>query len=274
VLAEQLRVRHSQVRRAVDAGRRKSFMAFQTHSGTWPRFVLLFEGRSGSTYLMESLDAHPQIVAAHEILFEVKSDGAEAQLDLVRRFFAEDRGQTIRAVGFKTKLTDVLDPPAFARELQAHGARVIHLARHNLVKLAVSVLNAARLRRTIGRSNLHDPTDRPPPEAVDVQALDAILRERSARNRALAEYVDRLGLPVLRLWYEDLLADEAGVIARCCSFLGVPPAAVHGRALKVTPDDLRAALLNFDEVKRFYAGTSYEAMLDEVIVPRSPRARP
>src|SRR5262249_43296180 len=115
------------------------------------RFVLLFEGRSGSTYLMESLDAHPQVVAAHEILTELKlePDVARLQLERTRAFLTEPRDGAIAAVGFKTKLADVVDRDAFAALLRALDVRIIHLRRRNLIKLALSVLNAKRLRQAI-----------------------------------------------------------------------------------------------------------------------------
>jgi hypothetical protein len=36
---------------------------------------------------------------------------------------------------------------------------------------------------------------------------------------------------------------------------------------KITSDDLHAAIVNFDDLRSRYAGTPYEAMFDEVLVP-------
>ena len=41
---------------------------------------------------------------------------------------------------------------------------------------------------------------------------------------------------------------------------------VQGGTLKNTGDDLRSAVLNFDDLRRRYAGTRCEAMFDEVHV--------
>ena len=40
------------------------------------RFVLLFEGRTGSTYLMEGLAQHPHIEAHREVLDPLPARGA------------------------------------------------------------------------------------------------------------------------------------------------------------------------------------------------------
>ena len=82
------------------------------------RFVLLFPGRSGSTYVISALDAHPH---DHREGRGPRSrsgpQGPEAQLDWTRRYFRGPLVNRNKAVGFKTKLRDVLDQDGFARIL-------------------------------------------------------------------------------------------------------------------------------------------------------------
>jgi hypothetical protein len=42
---------------------------------------------------------------------------------------------------------------------------------------------------------------------------------------------------------------------------------VTGQTLKITSDDLRAAIVNFDQLRANYVGTQYEPMFDEVLLP-------
>jgi len=76
-------------------------------------FVLLFEGRTGSSYLIESLDAHPHVRAKGEYLVKLRDKGAEAQLSWAKRSLTTSFITRYRAVGFKTKLRDILNPEKF-----------------------------------------------------------------------------------------------------------------------------------------------------------------
>jgi hypothetical protein len=46
-------------------------------------------------------------------------------------------------------------------------------------------------------------------------------------------------------------------------FLDVADVATEGKTLKHTSDDLRQAILNFEELRAGYAGTRYAPMFDE-----------
>ena len=73
----------------------------------------------------------------------------------------------------------------------------------------------------------------------------------------------------MRLTYEQLLTDPSGSFAAVFDFLGVDPMTVESNSLKVTSDDLRASVRNFDELRDHYVGTPLEPMFDEVLVPGS-----
>jgi hypothetical protein len=79
--------------------------------------------------------------------------------------------------------------------------------------------------------------------------------------------VNHLGLPLFRLCYEDLLGKKDESLERLFQFLGARPMSVRGQTLKITSDDLRAAIVNFDQLRANYVGTQYEPMFDEVLLP-------
>ena len=81
------------------------------------RFVLLFVGRTGSTYLITALNSHPEVVAYGESLEEFKEGESSAQLDRVRNLLTPRFVGRIKVLGFKTKRVDVLDPSSFAQLL-------------------------------------------------------------------------------------------------------------------------------------------------------------
>jgi LPS sulfotransferase NodH len=232
-------------------------------------FVVLFQGRTGSTFLVEALDSHPQVRADYERLASDKwaKKGAAAQLDAARESLAAPPGSPWRAVGFKTKLGDVLDPPGLAALLAEEDARVIHLKRRNLVKLTVSSFNSQRVHERTGDWNLYSrDAAASEPLTIEPEWFSARLRRVVEHDEALDRYVAAAARPTLTLFYEDLLLDTQASVDRAFSFLGVEPIPARGMTVKATADDLRAALANFEELRAGFAGTPFEAMFDEVLV--------
>jgi len=230
-------------------------------------FVVLFIERDGSTYLTSLLASHPQVRVVYErfAVLRQQGAGAQAQLGWAASYLKPPLVGRAAAIGFKTKLVDVLDRDGFAALLRARACHILLMRRQNHVKAVVSRINARRLHDVTGNWNLYDSADRMPPMQVDPAEFDRYLQERAAAERELQDYVARLELPTLRLVYEEMLVDRAAALARVFEFLQVRPVALQGRTLKHTPDDLRQVVLNFDEMVQLYAGTAYEPMFREVI---------
>jgi LPS sulfotransferase NodH len=227
-------------------------------------FVILFEGRSGSSHLTSLLNSHPNMRARPEELVKIKQrgEGAQEQIDWVLRSLEAPPNSPLQAVGFKTKLRDVIDRDAFTSALHDRRARILHLERQNLVKLAVSSINAARLAKSTGKYNLLKDTDRLPAAPIDVDELRTNITRRAEWQDMLRAYLESIELPILHLTYEGLLAGETRTLGRVFSFLDVPSAPVSSPILKNTPDDLRQAVSNFDELRSHFVGTPFEAMFD------------
>ena len=68
------------------------------------KFVILFEGRTGSSYLISSLDSHPKVRAFGEVLVASKSVGHEAQAKRTKEILTTTFFSRNKAIGFKTKL--------------------------------------------------------------------------------------------------------------------------------------------------------------------------
>jgi LPS sulfotransferase NodH len=166
-------------------------------------------------------------------------------------------------------MVDVLDSAGFADVLQRHRCKIIQLRRRNTIKGVVSTLNARRQWEQSGNWNLLSESTRLPPFKIDSADLDRLLVERERLDSELVEYVDALHLPTLRLFYEDLLANPVAFVHQAVDFLGIERQPVSGATLKNTDDDLREAILNFDELRSRYVGTPYESMFDEVLAPIS-----
>ncbi len=232
----------------------------------WPKpahFIILFFGRTGSTVLIEELRRQRRIRAEYEILAECKRRGPEAQLERARRCYARSL-RPLRAAGFKTKLWDVLDPEGLASLLRQVEARVIHMRRANVVKGAISTINADRLRQRTGQWTMYREDHRPEPFAIDIGRLRSWIASREEGDERIRAYIRDLDLPSMELTYEDLVGRPGEAVERLGEFLGVqllPPALDRTHSKKVTPDDLRDILTNYDAVAEALQGTPYEPML-------------
>lgn len=231
------------------------------------RFVILIQGRSGSSYLVQALNNHTAILCAGEKLKDLKTEGAEKQLQWARKFLSPGLFSRHRAVGFKTKLSDVLNPAAFGELLQEKQALVISLDRRNRIKMAVSSYRGKLLHEKTGRWQLYAAEDRPPPVRIGLEEFQPLLERIERNGQRMESFLQELDLPLLELYYEDLFLDQPATFAKIFAFLGVEEQPVSSNIIKNTSDDLREAILNFDEVKAHYLGTPYEAMFDEVLFP-------
>lgn len=232
-------------------------------------FVILFVERAGSTFLITALKSHPEVQALTEKFDAMRKEGKDAaeQLEWANTYLTPPLVGTHRAVGFKTKLVDVLDRDGFARLIAERKCHVIQMLRRNPVKAVVSTLNARRQWNLSGNWNRLSDNTKLPPFTVDPAEFARLLEEREQLDRDVEGYVTALQRPTLRLFYEDLLQDEHAFVSKTLNFLNCADLPLTSLTLKNTSDDLREAVVNFDELRASYAGTRYESMFDEVMIP-------
>ena len=241
-------------------------------------FVILFNGRSGSSHIVSCLNSHPHAVTYGE-MFPGKSRDEQVSLveamiagqplealtdaALPNRFRHPQTGKGTRfdAVGLKTKPGDLADREWFSSFLRAHHFKVVHLSRDNHVKRALSMIGCRILRQNTGLFNAVEPDQVLGSLQVDPDALFAECQKAEGAEIRLAAYVDSLGLTTHHMTYESLLEDETSSFRNLLDFLGLEPAPLQGRIHKNLNDNLRDAIRNFDEVAARFAGSRHEALL-------------
>lgn len=234
-------------------------------------YVILFIERDGSTYLTSLLTSHPQVQAVYErfAVLKQKDASAQDQLRWAKEFFTPPLIGRWKAIGFKTKLVDVLDRQGFVEILEQKNCHVIQMRRRNFIKAVISRINARQLYEATGNWNLYDKGDRRPPMQVDLQEFDRFLLEREQADQELDKFVSALELPKIMVEYEDLLYEKEKTLSKIFAFLRIRDFTVESKTLKHTSDDLREVVLNFEELRSHYRGTVYQDMFDEASI-RTP----
>lgn len=220
-------------------------------------FVIFAQGRTGSTLLVDLLRSHPDVHCDEEILFR-RVIAPIAWVQSQRRRYAESH------YGFKVKpyqLTEdqQTDPATFLLRLHGRGWKVLHLWRRNVLRHALSNMVAEHVGRFVFRGEA-------PPAArgiiVDTEMLLGAIRtrtEQSVRERTALE-----GIPHASVCYEDDLLDERrhqATLDRLSDQLGLPAAPAQTVVRRITENDLRGAIANYDEVAAAIAGTQWAPLL-------------
>lgn len=236
------------------------------------RFVLLFQGRTGSTYVTDRVNAHPKVKMEPEVWggwgFLISQDEIhehkQKQSEWLNQLYLGVQNSDQWATGFKTKIDDVLDKRHFMSFIRKHNIRIIFLTRRNTIKLVVSEINAQRLFDKSSTWNLESENDRLNAFRLDLDKFHEQLMWREKVEKWLASYITVLSQPTLTLFYEDMLIDNQGFFTQLYDFLNVPYMDTVGKTFKNTSNDLREVISNYDELLVRYKYTIYEPMILDV----------
>lgn len=230
------------------------------------RFVLVANGRTGSTLLADLLRSHPAIQCEDEVLNETRWRGMHRPLGWLARAFPmpylgwRARRATRPVYGFKLKtggqvygLGRVLDG------LHRRGWRLIHLHRRDALQQALSwsVAQASgRWQTTAGQPG------EPHPVTLEVEGFLRDLRTCVKDRQALAGAMRHL--PHLPLVYEaDLESAEQwpATTARVCAWLGVAPVPLGSRHVKTWDRPYAEVVTNHAEVMAAVARSPFGGLL-------------
>ena len=250
------------------------------------RFVVLARQRSGSTWLIDLLDSHPQITTFSEIFqydaygkldwkgneeiltwqsyrgLHPPGPGRLALLQLYFRYLDEeiftDRGDAT-TVGIKLMYNQAVSAFAILAYLKVRRVSVVHLIRRNHLDAVLS--EEGRNLRSVAHAQV----------GVDVASVKIDLDTHSLLNRleerelavreAQAEF-SRLSIPYCEVVYEDLLEDNSRV-NNVLRFLKLEPvtAGLTSNLQKLNRADHRELLANYEQVRARLAGTKYADLL-------------
>lgn len=247
------------------------------------RFIVAGTQRSGTTLIQTTLNSHPDIFCEGE-LFRMKhlikkmprknwdKPGYRwwlgkkidkwalhtiARRISVRQYldwFIEKYSSPI--LGFKLMWNQTQRFPGTLPYILDNKFLVIHVRRKNVFRSLVSGF-AANAR------GQHHSTEAIETPKITLPTHDLLHRlDKISLNNSNWENMKQY-LPYLQIDYDDYIADKQKGNHSMLEFLGVATdIPIESHLIKVTPNNLRSIISNFDEVEKILRNTKYEAMLE------------
>jgi LPS sulfotransferase NodH len=238
------------------------------------KFVIVGIARTGSTLLLNLLNAHRGVLAFGELF---RGDGRigwdtapflrhqsprlmrlleTRPLDFLEREVFRRWPREIGAVGFKLFYYHARDGAQAAIWDYIRSEPeilIIHIKRLNILEqyLSLTVAHATNIWSTSGR----------PAAAADPIRLDPDdCRQHFEKVRAYEGDCEAFfaGRQVETVTYEELVADKSGVMRRICAQLGLPAEPVEARIVRQRRQPLSHAIANYEELRACFAGSLWE----------------
>lgn len=250
------------MKRRLDSGARYAPALVARWTTPSKKFVIVTLGRTGSELLVELLDSHPDITCRGELLAD---SPRLPQLHVRARAAAAGLGQA-KAFGWKLLLAQFVDNPRlngrldYLAHLNEGGYQILLLERRDYLQQAIS-WNRAEIGSYHYRQG--EKTEFVP-SLIEPELLLYWTRVNEEAAVALRRSVG--ALPRLELVYEDDLLDPAvhqATVDRVCAYLGIGPAPVSSRLIKVAPRRTDEMLSNWDEVKALFTRSGAAHLLGD-----------
>lgn len=240
----------------------------------YKRFVIFGVARTGSTLLLDLLNAQSQVIAFGELF---RGDGAigwdippflTQQSPRLRRMseaqplaFLETAvfrrwPKEIAAVGFKLFYHHARSGPQAA--VRDHlrddpDLAIIHIKRRNILEQYLSL-------RVAHATNVWSTTKQPDrtaePIRLDPQECLRHFEEVRAQEAACDAFF--AARRILTLSYEDLVADRSSTMQSVAAHLGLQFEPVEARLVRQRTQPLSCAIANYDELREVFAGSLWE----------------
>ena len=267
-------------RRRSDALARAILKLRSLRGGTgYRKFVIVGIARTGSTWLVDLLNAHSQVQAFGELFRSMDAVGwdvrpfATHQSPKLLALYRSDPLAFLEqcvyrrwpaeygAVGFKLFYYHARQPPhavVWDRLAADRSIRIIHVKRANVLSQYCSLQLA---HQTDVWSSRRAPTSEPPSIRLEVEAC----REHFAAVRAAEAECALLfsSHDVIDLYYEDLVSDRDRQMQAIQSFLALRHEPVSSALLRQRRRPLSHDIANYDDLKRAFAGTQWAEFFRE-----------
>lgn len=218
------------------------------------KYVVIFQGRSGSKYLHELMSLHSEIEAYTEVFHERKkryNSSSQVMRKLDSLFSDKVSGFQFRFPRHFNEFPEVVK----WMEENSHDLKVIFLHRDNKLKAAISQENVKSLKEEYGRPHLRRNDERSSKKiTVDVeQVVDQTLR-REVLHKKYSRWV-KSKFDHLFISYEDLCDDRERELERLLEFFDLPKdkylqvlGDYESNLVKAVSNHISDAVDNYDEL--------------------------
>jgi len=243
------------------------------------KFVIVGIARTGSTLLVDLLNAHSQVQAFGELFRSMDVVGWDVRpftthqsprllalyrsdpLAFLDRCVFRRWPAACEAVGFKLFYYHARQlPHAMVWDHLAadRSIRIIHVRRANVLSQYCSLQLA---HKTDVWSSRRAPASEPPPIRLEIDAC----REHFAAVRASEAECALLfrSHPVIDLYYEDLVSERDRQLQAVQTFLELRHEPVSSALVRQRRRPLSHGIANYDELKRAFAGTEWAGFFSE-----------
>lgn len=243
-------------------------------------FVVLTTNRSGSVWVMSSLNSLPGVSAQGELFLPRKRKPEkrwDSDFAIPRYIESKSNGINLRPfsvfsylnslytnpdiVGFKLMYKQLgLYPEIFIYLIQ-HRIRVVHLVRNNHLDVLVSYA----VKKNLGQAHLLEGQSAPENIQVDIETYDLRwqLRRLERKQNLAREILLWSRLSHIEVAYEDLLNDRSK-FKTILKFLAIDSVEnlPESSTIKIRKGNHREVIRNYDEVKQALASTRYAGLLN------------
>jgi len=244
------------------------------------KFVVLMTGRSGSVWLMSTLNSF-QHVTAHGALFRRKDRSPEKKWDsdFARPRFIETKSNGLPfrpfsvfsylndlydspdTIGFKLNYAQLGLHPEILAYLIKHRVRVVHLIRRNHLDVVISY----EVKAKIGQAHVLSGQSAPNDIQVELDTENMIRRFTwmEKRRNLARKLLSWCRLPHLEVAYEDLLRDP-NHFDNVFNFLAIESdkSAPQASTVKIRKGSHRDVISNYEEVKEVLEGSKFAGLLE------------
>jgi len=229
------------------------------------KFIVFADARTGGTHLMSKLNSHPDIFAVSEPFAHHNLNTHEEQVSWMQTFYSNSKKRKFEALGFRTKIEHQADLDQFVELINRENIICFSLQRRNLVKKAISRINAVELYKETNDYNRKSKDFKRKTYEIIPNKLKKEIEICEDQKDLTNQFIERLD-NVTIIYYEQILLDEKSFFDRIIQKLGIESKELQTTVFKNTGDDLSKTLVNFNEIKSSLEGTKYYEDLIEVLV--------
>lgn len=247
-------------------------------------FILLSTQRSGSTWVIDMLNSHPQIKSYSELLLEnaegkpkwggekdnfffnnfLKLNGNPKSKDTIHTLLNNyldsiySVGNQNLSIGFKLMYGQAGEYPVLSDYIISRKLNIIHLIRRNIIDIIISKELAHK--RDIYHSKKEVNND----ISIKINTKELISRIEWEENQVLKakKRFSSLKVPYLEIYYEDLLNEQRN-FHKVLNFLKLkePYPELNSPLKRLNKQSYSESISNYNEVKEILKNTKYESFI-------------